>query len=175
MPSGFARKFISAIASVPNEVFSVDTTLGIVKTSSNFAIVKTSETEFEVYTSQRSLEDADRARTTEKIKNHFAGLGAVFSVTGVYPGWPANPESEPAKVAAETYRTIYGKLPGVYAIHAGLEAGVFTKKNPSLRILSFSPAETDCHTERESLNIAEFNEFNKLLRLVVENAAQKGS
>lgn len=173
IPKETTGLLLSKTASVPNEIFSMEGSLGIVKTSSNFAIVTTSDAELVIHTSQRSLEDAERVKATERIREHFAELGGTASVGSVYPGWPASPDSRAMNLAAEVYRGLYGKDPGIYAIHAGLETGVFAKKNPSLQIISFGPDETDCHTERESIDIARFAEFNRLLRKIIEKSAQE--
>ncbi|MBE6406511.1 MAG: aminoacyl-histidine dipeptidase [Lentisphaerae bacterium] len=169
----FTETFLRLAATVPNEVFDSDEELGIVKTSSNFASVHTSENLMVIHTSQRSLEDKERLEITARIKAHFAPLNGTATVTGEYPGWPANAETEPMKAVSEIHKQVYGDLPGVYAIHAGLEAGAFTKKNPSLQIISFGPPEEDIHTEREWLDLAKFEEFNNFFRIIIERTAQQ--
>lgn len=168
----FAEMFLHLAATVPNEVFDTDEELGIVKTSSNFASIHTSEKLMIIHTSQRSLEDEKRQEITAKLKAHFAPLNGTETVTGEYPGWPANANSAPMKIAGEIHRKVYGELPGIYAIHAGLETGAFAKKNPSLQIISFGPPEEDIHTEREWLDLAEFEEFNHFFRTVIEQTAK---
>ena len=171
----FTETFLRLAATVPNEVFDTDQKLGIVKTSSNFASVHTSRTYMEIHTSQRSLEDAERQKITELIRAHFAPLNGTTCVTGEYPGWPANADSAPVKVVGRIHEQIYGEQPGVYAVHAGLETGAFAKKNPSLQIISFGPPEEDIHTEREWMDLKKFEEFNHLLRIIVEQAGTQGN
>ena len=171
----FTERFLQLAATVPNEVFDTDPELGIVKTSSNFASVHTMENSIIIHTSQRSLEDEQRVAITERIKDHFAPLNGTVDISGVYPGWPANADSEPVRFAGLIHKEIYGELPGVYAVHAGLETGAFAKKNPSLQIISFGPPEEDIHTEREWMDLNKFEEFNKLLRVIVGQARKKGN
>ena len=169
----FMKKFLRNAATVPNGVFSMDETLGIVKTSSNFASIETLEDRLIIKTSQRSLEDPSRIEATEMIQQHFSGLNGIFSVSGIYPGWPADPDSEPVRLAGESYKELYGKHPEIYAIHAGLETGAFCKKNPSLKILSIGPEEENIHTPKESLDIKKYEEFIHLLRYIL-NRTVKG-
>ena len=169
----FTETFLRLAATVPNEVFDTDKKLGIVKTSSNFASIHTSEDLLVIHTSQRSLEDETRQEITEKLKAHFAPLNGRARVSGEYPGWPANAESEPLRFAGGIHQEMFGSQPGIYALHAGLETGAFAKKNPALQILSFGPKEQDIHTERECLNLAKYEEFNQLLRTIIKRAAHK--
>ena len=128
-----------------------------------------------IHTSQRSLEDKQRQEITAGIKAHFEPLNGTATVTGEYPGWPANAETEPIKAVSEIHKQVYGNLPGVYAIHAGLETGAFAKKNPALQIISFGPPEEDIHTEREWMDLAKFEEFNNFLRVIIEETAKHSS
>ena len=169
----FTKTFLRLAATVPNEVFDTDEKQGIVKTSSNFASVHTSGDHLVIHTSQRSLEDLKRQEITERIKAHFAPLKGRATVSGEYPGWPANAGSEPIRFASGIHQEMFGSQPGIYALHAGLETGAFAKKNPALQILSFGPEEQDIHTERECLNLAKYEEFNRLLRTIIERAAHK--
>ena len=164
-------QFIKLTATVPNEVFEQDSKLNIVKTSSNFASVHTENGLITVHTSQRSLEDSARENMTELIRNHFAPLNPHLSISGIYPGWPANAESGPIRFASGIHQEIFGNQPGIYALHAGLETGAFAKKNPALQIISFGPEEDEIHTEQERLHLEHYEEFNQLLRTLIERAA----
>ena len=166
------KVFLQLTATVPNEVAEMDSKLNIVKTSSNFASVHTGEKTMIVHTSQRSLEDPAREAMTEKIKHHFSPLNPIATVSGVYPGWPAKADSEAIKFVSGIHQEIYGELPGIYALHAGLEPGAFSIKNPDLQLVSFGPEELDIHTERERLDLAKYEEFNQLLRHIIERAAK---
>lgn len=167
------ENFIALTATVPNGVFEYDPVLNIVKTSSNFASVHTDDELMTIHTSQRSLEDPAREAMTKRLIHHFTPLNAAVKVSGIYPGWPANAESEPIRFVNGIHQEFFGSQPEIYALHAGLETGAFAQKNPALQILSFGPMEEDIHTERERLNLEKYEEFNKLLRLVIERAATK--
>ena len=108
---------------------------------------------------------------TELIRNHFAPLNPHISISGIYPGWPANAESGPIRFASGIHQEIFGNQPGIYALHAGLETGAFAKKNPALQIISFGPEEDEIHTEQERLHLEHYEEFNQLLRTLIERAA----
>ena len=169
---GFTETFLTLSAAVPNEVFDFDPQLKIVKTSSNFASVHTKDDFVEVHTSQRSLDDDSRKELTGKIAQHFAPLGGTAEVSGEYPGWPAKADSAPIRFVGKIHQEVFGEPHGVYAVHAGLETGAFAKKNPALEIISFGPMEEDIHTERERLHLEKYEEFNRLLRYIIEQAGK---
>ena len=52
------------------------------------------------------------------------------------------------------YLSQYGEEPVVEGVHAGLECGIFYKKNPKLDIVSFGPNIYDIHTPNEHLSIS---------------------
>lgn len=171
--SDLMKKFLQLTATVPNEVIEQDETLKIVKTSSNFASVHTGTSVLSIHTSQRSLEDPEREKMTDLIRTHFSPLNGTAMLGSVYPGWPANANSGPIKFANKIHQEVFGEFAGIYALHAGLETGAFAKKNPELQIISFGPEEDEIHTERERLHLGKYEEFNKMLRLIIERAGKE--
>ena len=76
-----------------------------------------------------------------------------------YPGWQPNTDSKILKVSKEVYKDLYGKTPGVKAIHAGLECGLFLQKYPNLDMISFGPDIRDAHSPVERMNIPSVERF----------------
>jgi len=73
-----------------------------------------------------------------------------------YPGWKPEKDSVMVKKAAGAYEKIYGKLPRVKAVHAGLECGNFKKALPKLQIVSLGPTIMDYHSPDERMDLGSF-------------------
>ena len=54
----------------------------------------------------------------------------------------------------EIYEKMYGRMPKVVTIHAGLECGIFSGKMPELDCVSIGPDNFDIHTTNEHLSIS---------------------
>ncbi len=156
MPADVSRRLIMALQGITNGVFAIcqDPALGgMVETSSNIAVVKTTENTVDLLASQRS-------NVMSNLTNQCNSVGAVLKLAGAeveqtdgYPAWQMNPNSELTKVAAESYKRIFGKAPIVRGIHAGLECGQFATSYPHMDMVSFGPTLRDVHTPDERLLI----------------------
>ena len=110
---------------------------------------------------QRELLD----RLQELAKFH----GAQCEESGDYPAWEYRKESNLREVMVNTYRQVFGKEPKVQAIHAGLECGPLSEKQPGLDCVTIGPEMQDIHTSRERLNIASTERTWKFLLEVLKN------
>ena len=156
MPADVSRRLIMALQGITNGVFAIcqDPALGgMVETSSNIAVVKTTENTVDLLASQRS-------NVMSNLTNQCNSVGAVLKLAGAeveqtdgYPAWQMNPNSELTKIAAESYKRIFGKAPIVRGIHAGLECGQFATSYPHMDMVSFGPTLRDVHTPDERLLI----------------------
>jgi dipeptidase D len=95
--------------------------------------------------------------------------GASIKHSDGYPGWTPNPDSAVAKIAAKSYRDLFGTEPKVKSIHAGLECGLFLEKYPELDMVSFGPTILGAHSPDERINIETADKFWKLLVDVLKN------
>ena len=85
------------------------------------------------------------------------GMVVIFSVTNVegsYPAWEYKEDSKLRDLMINIYKEQYGKEPVVYAVHAGVECGIFADKIEGLDCVSFGPELTDIHTPDEAMDIA---------------------
>lgn len=163
----FQQRLLSALSLVPNGVFENDTELGIVKTSSNLAAVFTEENFVRVRSSQRSLDDDEREKASAMLATHFEMSGASSEVSSPYPGWKPQPECRLVCCCAEVWQELHKQPLHLSAIHAGLEAGVFGKKNPELELISLGPGAPGCHTPREYLVIENMGMVYDFLKAVI--------
>lgn len=159
----FRTDLLSAMALVPNGAMDFDDELGIVKTSSNLATIDTKKDKIIIRTSQRSLSDECREEIAARIRTHFALFGGVSEPQAEYPASPPRKNSSLLKTAMQCSEK-QGRNCYAYAIHAGLETGWFSMKNPEIEIISCGPDHRDIHTPYEKLNIASVAEFDKFLR-----------
>lgn len=157
------RDLLNAIMLAPNEVIDMDDDLGIVKTSSNLAMIDTDGLNILIRTSQRSLDDKDREAISNALKTHFAVFNAKSHLGDIYPATTPKLDTELLKKAIACAETM-GKSCKPYAIHAGLESGWFSQKNPALEIVTCGPDHKNYHTPKEELNIPSVALFDRFLR-----------
>ncbi|MDR3129260.1 MAG: aminoacyl-histidine dipeptidase [Tannerellaceae bacterium] len=147
---------LSALVACPHGVLGVSNTIsGLVETSTNLAVVETRTCNYEIniVTSQRSSVEVRKNTLSEEIATLFLLAGFKVTTSDGYPGWPANEHSRILQAAKDSYRRLFGKEPGVRAIHAGLECGLFLEKYPHLDMVSFGPTLRDVHSPNERLHI----------------------
>ncbi len=125
----------------------------LVETSNNLASIKMKEGLILVETSQRSSTKSLCISTAEMVKSVFELAGAEADIRDPYPGWKPNADSEILKVAAKTYKDLFGKEAKVKAIHAGLECGLILDVFPDLDMVSFGPTLRDVHSPDEKMLI----------------------
>ena len=66
-------------------------------------------------------------------------------------------------MAEKAYARLFGTQPKVWAIHAGLECGLFLEKYPTLEMISVGPTLRGVHSPDERLEIATVEKFWKFL------------
>ena len=154
------RRFLLSIYAVHNGVYAMSQDIeGLVETSSNLASIKQGEGCIKVVTSQRSSILSSRMDMSQMVSAAFELGGAKVETGDGYPGWKPNPSSEILRIAAESYKRLFGVEPKVKAIHAGLECGLFLEKYPSLDMVSFGPTLRGVHSPDERMLIPTVDKF----------------
>lgn len=149
-----ARRMLLALRAVHNGVFAMSQDLDwLVETSSNLACINRQGGKVVVVTSQRSSVGSQRENMSATVRAAFQLAGARVETGEGYPGWKMNPDSEIVRIAADSYRRLFGKEPKILAIHAGLECGLFSEKYPRLDMVSFGPTLRGVHSPEERLLI----------------------
>lgn len=162
---------LNLIAACPHGVLEMSSRMiGMVETSTNLASVKFSDNnQIVLTTSQRSEIDSRKYMAAQMVEAVMKLAGASVVHSDGYPGWTPNPDSEVARIAAESYTRLFGSEPVVKSIHAGLECGLFLEKYPELDMVSFGPTIRGAHSPDERINIETVDKFWKLLVDVLEN------
>lgn len=164
LPADVQYRVIRAVFACPNGVERMSTSMtGLVETSNNLAIVKVSNGTFEAYCLTRSSVDSAKMATAWKIAAVFQLAGAEIGMSGEYPGWKPNMNSPILRTMQGVYNNMYGKIPEIKAIHAGLECGILGGNYPNLDMISFGPTIRFPHSPDEKVNIATVQKFYDFL------------
>lgn len=156
----FQNKLINALYACPHGVMSWSKEIeGLVETSTNLASVQLKDDEILVTTSQRSSVESARDNIANMVNSVFELAGARVEHSDGYPGWEPNMESHVLDVSVSTYKKLFGNLPEVKAIHAGLECGLFLQKYPGMDMISIGPTIKGAHSPDERLDIETVRKF----------------
>jgi dipeptidase D len=71
------------------------------------------------------------------------------------------------------YNRMYGKIPEVKVIHAGLECGILGGIYPNLDMISFGPTIRNPHSPDEKVNIKTVGMFWEFLLETLKNIPEK--
>lgn len=147
-------RLLAFLNACPNGVIRMsDDIEGVVETSTNMGVITTEQNQITVLCLMRSLVDSGRSYVEEMIGATAELAQANCNFSGHYPGWKPDNDSEIMKIFRETYRDIYGNLPNIMVIHAGLECGLFKKPYPNMDMISFGPTIKFPHSPDEKVNI----------------------
>ncbi len=160
---------------------------GLVAFSRNLGILSTLCTEntptaVRLSTSTRSASAShldDAARELDELARILSAI-APSPVTAThrarYPGWDYAPVSPLRDLWSAVSNRLYGCMPRVDVIHAGLECGILCDKlavavGAAPDIISVGPAMRDIHTPREMLSIPSVERTYRLLCAVLTELA----
>jgi dipeptidase D len=160
MNQGDQYRIIRAVFVCPNGVVRMSQAMkGLVETSNNLAIVKCKNGRFEAHNLTRSSVDSAKEATAWKIAAVFHLINAEVKLQGGYPGWKPNMQSPILQTMSNIYKDMFGKVPDIKAIHAGLECGLIGGVYPNLDMISFGPTIRFPHSPDEKVNIASVGKF----------------
>lgn len=170
------RNLIRSVYGCPNNVIRMSNDMpGLVETSTNLAIVKADANTktIEVHCLLRSSVDSAKEALEQKIASVFELAEAEVTFDGQYPGWKPNPDSPILNTMKNVYQNLFGKLPEVKAIHAGLECGLIGGVFPELDMISFGPTIMHPHSPDEKCSIPTVQKFWDFLVKTLENVPEK--
>ena len=167
-------RIIRAVFINPNGVVRMSQAMkGLVETSNNLAIIRCKEGIFEAHNLTRSSVDSAKEATAWRIAAAFQLINADVKVEGGYPGWKPNVSSPVLKTASGVYKEMFGKVPEIKAIHAGLECGILGGIYPNLDMISFGPTIRFPHSPDEKVNIESVVKFFKFLCGILKSVPVK--
>lgn len=174
MSESLQTRLLDALMACPNGVIRMsDTIPGVTETSTNLGVIKTFEGEVYVQCLIRSLIDSGRESVEQMTSSLFSLAGASCEFTGAYPGWAPNVDSPVMALVRSSYQTLFGEMPNVMVIHAGLECGLFKSAYPDWDMVSFGPTIRGAHSPDERVHIPAVERFWQLLVHVLEQIPAK--
>lgn len=164
LPIGVQLKLLQTLYAAPNGVYRMSADFdNLVETSNNIARVKVGGGKIIVKCLTRSSVESSKVDLTNALKSCFELMDAEVSVSGDYPGWTPNPNSEILGVLKSTYRDLFGQEPQVVACHAGLECGLIGNHYPEMDMISFGPTILGAHSPQERVSISSVQKFWRFL------------
>ena len=162
---GTQHRLLGALSIVPHGVLGWSKEIpDLVETSSNLATIRFADDNMiHVVTTQRSSSEEAKHYAAMKAETSFDLAGAKVTHSDGYPGWQPNMNSAILRLMIESYRKLFGKVPQVKAIHAGLECGLILEKYKGIDMISFGPTIKGAHTPEERLEIETVQMFWDLL------------
>ncbi|MBI3233970.1 MAG: M20/M25/M40 family metallo-hydrolase, partial [Bacteroidetes bacterium] len=95
------------------------------------------------------------------------------ALSGSYPGWTPNVDSEILNLLTSLYEKQNGDKAKVVACHAGLECGILGTNYPHMDMISFGPTIHGAHSPDERVNIKSVQKFWKFLLEILQNIPVK--
>lgn len=167
-------RLLASLYGCPHGVFRMsDEIEGVVETSNNLGVIQTRNNEIYVQCLIRSLMDSRRLDAQNSVTSIFTLAGASVEFTGAYPGWQPDTSSQIMGVVRETYHELFGEIPKIMVIHAGLECGLFKDAYPNWDMVSYGPTIRFPHSPDEKVLIATVDRFWQLTLAILKNIPTK--
>lgn len=168
------KNLFKAVDNCPNGVIAVNKDMPeVIETSTNLAIIKSGNGIIEVASLQRSAIDDDRDKVAKEFYDVFKSVGGKPEFSGAYPGWKPNVDSPILEEMKDVYFKMYGKIPEVKIIHAGLECGILGAVYTNWDMISFGPTIRNPHSPDEMVNIKTVDKFWDFLVETLKNIPKK--
>ncbi|MFR1987455.1 MAG: cytosol nonspecific dipeptidase, partial [Prevotellamassilia sp.] len=154
VPEEIQDNLVNALCAAHNGVLRfIPEVPSIVETSSNLAIVEIGGGKAKFLILIRSSRDSMRECCAETLESAFAMAGMKVELSGDYPAWQPNPQSEIVELMKGIYHELFNAENRVQVIHAGLECGVIGALRPAMDLVSFGPTLRSPHTPNERCHI----------------------
>jgi dipeptidase D len=135
----------------------------LVDLSINLALVRLDSAGLLLETTLRYFNSDEALSLQQQVIALARWLDASLETTIDYPGWQPDFDSPLLAQTAALCEELFGNIPAIKAIHAGLECGILKSKKPTMDVVSFGPTIRGAHSPRERLEIATVPPFWQLL------------
>ena len=151
-----AKRALQVLFLIPNGVKNMSMAIpGLVQSSTNIGVVTTNEENVEFDSAVRSSVKTLKKAICDEGVVLSEMVGATIEFESDYPEWQYNPKSKIRDLFQKVYNDMFGKMPEISAIHAGLECGLFSDKfKGDIDLISFGPNLYDVHSPKEHLSIS---------------------
>lgn len=161
---------VEAIYNIPNGVKMMNMAIrGLPVTSTNMGVVKTHEDKITVNTMLRSSSKT----LNDEYADNIISVGKLAGMTDVRVGnwlaaWPYMAQSKMRDLANEMYKEDTGRAMKEFAVHGGLELGLFSEKMPGMDIVTLGPTAGDAHTVTEWLDMDSYARVYDFIKRFIE-------
>ena len=174
MDLGVQEGFIKSIYTALNGVYRMSPDIkDLVETSNNIARVIVKEGSIKVSCLTRSSSETNKFDLANSLRSAFELSGFEVELSGTYPGWQPNVESEILDTVSNLYEKLHGEKAHVAACHAGLECGILGQNYPEMDMVSFGPTILGAHSPDERASISSTLKFWKFLLEILKNIPKK--
>lgn len=168
MESSAQHRLLQALYGAHNGVYAMNKSIpGLVETSNNLARVEVRDGKVKLGCLTRSSTESSKTDLAQSLSSVFSLAGYEVSLSGDYPGWTPNPDSEILKVLKHQYKKLFREEPRVVSCHAGLECGILGSHYPGMDMISFGPTIKGAHSPDERVDIASVKKFWKFLKNIL--------
>ncbi|MCL7752888.1 aminoacyl-histidine dipeptidase [Polaribacter sp. Z022] len=171
---GVQEGLLKSIYAAHNGVYRMSPDItDLVETSNNIARVIVKEGKIKIGCLTRSSSESNKLDLANSLKSAFELSGFEVELSGEYPGWQPNVNSEILETVANLYEKLHGEKAHVAACHAGLECGILGQNYPKMDMVSFGPTIKGAHSPDERASISSTQKFWKFLIEILENIPKK--
>ncbi|PRR82448.1 aminoacyl-histidine dipeptidase [Clostridium vincentii] len=164
------EKVINLLYLYPNGVNTMSANIdGLTESSTNLGVLGIKNNEVEFDSAVRSSVPSLKEDIVSRMKLITEIIGGTFTTNAGYPAWEYKKDSKIRELCIDVYKKHYNEDPQVYAIHAGVECGLFEEILGSLDMISFGPDIMDAHTPQETLSISSTERVWEYLVKVLKN------
>ena len=170
MELGVQEGLIKSIYTALNGVYRMSLDIiNLVETSNNIARVIVKEGKIKIACLTRSSSESNKLDLANSLKSAFELSGFDIALSGDYPGWQPNVNSEILEIVRNLYEKLHGEKAHVAACHAGLECGILGQNYPKIDMVSFGPTIKGAHSPDEKVSIPSVDKFWKFLVEILKN------
>ncbi|WP_409417062.1 aminoacyl-histidine dipeptidase [Flavobacterium sp. PS2] len=174
MDLGVQEGIIRAIYAAHNGVYRMSADMDdLVETSNNIARVIVKDGEISIGCLTRSSVETSKFDLANSLRSAFELVGCEVELSGSYPGWTPNVNSEILDVLVGIYEKQNNEKPKVVACHAGLECGILGTNYPDMDMISFGPTIHGAHSPDERANISSAQKYWKFVLEILSNIPVK--
>jgi len=174
MDLGVQEGIIRSIYAAHNGVYRMSADMeDLVETSNNVARVIIKDGDITVGCLTRSSVETSKFDLANSLRSVFELCGCEVTLSGSYPGWTPNVNSEILDVLVSIYEKQNNEKPKVVACHAGLECGILGTNYPNMDMISFGPTIHGAHSPDERASVKSAQKFWKFVLEILENIPLK--
>ncbi|OCB77665.1 cytosol nonspecific dipeptidase [Flavobacterium piscis] len=174
MDLGVQEGIIRAIYAAHNGVYRMSADMAdLVETSNNIARVIVKDGEISIGCLTRSSVETSKFDLANALRSAFELVGCEVELSGSYPGWTPNVNSEILDTLVGIYEKQNGEKPKVVACHAGLECGILGTNYPDMDMISFGPTIHGAHSPDERASISSAQKYWKFVLEILSNIPVK--